>query len=229
MKNKFALLAMLLITAKAYSQRDSLAFEDDKDAKDFSDFRERLTPEMVDSLNAQSLYDASLYEINEKGEIVMDDVSTYSFPKFDSDLERKYYYWLKKKLYEAYPYYLKAVRNYDSLNDSLERFQGNRKIRKYIKNRQKELADEYEDKLKNLSRTEGQILSKLIHRQTKKTSYEIIKELRGSFNAFLWETQAKLFDITLKKKFDPDNVREDYYLEVIIRTGIRRGELETIY
>ena len=64
--------------------------------------------------------------------------------------------------------------------------------------------------------SEGKILVKLIYRETSLTTYYIVKSYRGRFNAFFWQTMAKLWNNDLKTIYDPSAVREDYLIENII-------------
>lgn len=145
-----------------------------------------------------------------------------------TDLEKKYYLWLRKRVRDVWPYVKIAVEEYNSLQDTTQYFKNKRQKRRYIKERQKILADEFETKLKELSRSRGQILIKLIHRETDKTSYEIIKELRGGINAFLWNSAGGAFDLDLRTEFNPHKTREDLYIEVILEKDFRSGRLEPI-
>ena len=52
-----------------------------------------------------------------------------------------------------------------------------KKKKKYFKIAEKYLNDEFEPKLKKLSQKQGQILVKLIHRQTGQTTFDLIKRL----------------------------------------------------
>jgi len=85
---------------------------------------------------------------------------------------------------------------------------------------------EFSAELKKLTRTEGQILIKLIHRQTGRTTFELIKELRNGWRAFWFNNTASLFDLSLKKEFDPMNVKEDYLIEDILQRNFQSGRLE---
>ena len=98
--------------------------------------------------------------------------------------------------------------------------------KRYAKRIQKYIEGEFSDELKKLTRTEGQILIKLIHRQTGKTTFELIKELRSGWRAFWFNNTASLFDISLKKKFDPYNEKEDYLIEDILQRNFQNGILE---
>ncbi len=92
----------------------------------------------------------------------------------------------------------------------------------YIKLAEAELRAEFEAEVKNLTMSQGRILVKLIDRETGRTSYELVKELRGSFQAFLWQGLARLFGHDLKSTYDAAN--EDIMVEVIVQR-IERGEL----
>ena len=69
--------------------------------------------------------------------------------------------------------------------------------------------------------TQGRILIKLIDRETNKTSYEVVKELRGSFQAAFWQAIARIFGSNLKTEFDAEG--EDKMLNEIM-IMIEKGE-----
>ena len=81
---------------------------------------------------------------------------------------------------------------------------------------------QFEEELKNLTVTQGQILIKLIDRQTDYTTYDVVKEMRGTFSAFMWQTMARLFGSTLKSEYD--KAGEDKLIEDII-AQIESGEI----
>ena len=145
-----------------------------------------------------------------------------------TDLEKKYYLWLRKRVRDVWPYVKVAVEEYNLIQDTAKTFGSNREKKKFVKERQALLAEEFEEKLKDLSLSRGQILIKLIHRETEKTSFQIIKELRGGMNAFLWNSAGGAFDLDLKTEFDPHKIREDLYIQVILEKDFRSGRLEPI-
>ena len=98
--------------------------------------------------------------------------------------------------------------------------------RKYIKDRQNILADQYEKQLRDLTTTEGQVFAKLMNRATGKNVYEIIKELRGGWSAFWWNVKGKMADIDLKDKYDPHANRTDEYLESLLQSNWNSGYLQ---
>jgi len=98
--------------------------------------------------------------------------------------------------------------------------------KKYTKVIHKYLENEFSTELKKLTRTEGQILIKLIHRQTGETTFELVKRLRSGWKAFWYNTTASAFDISLKREYDPENIEEDYLIEDILQRSFQSGILE---
>lgn len=145
-----------------------------------------------------------------------------------TEMEKKYYIWLRKRVRDVWPYVKIAVDEYNSIQDTAQYFTNNRQKKKYIKQRQNELANQFEKQLRDLSLSRGQILIKLIHRETGKTAYEIIRELRGGVNAFIWNAAGGAYELDLKTEFDTHKVREDSYIEVILRKDFQSGRLERI-
>ncbi len=60
------------------------------------------------------------------------------------------------------------------------------------------LKRKYTPVLKNMTLSQGKLLIKLIDRETDQTSYELVKQLRGGFRAFFWQSIARLFGANLK-------------------------------
>jgi len=146
--------------------------------------------------------------------------------KFDSAQERKRYLILRRKTRKAYPYAKLAADRLTRLNERIETIKSKRKRKKYIKQVQKYVEEEFTAELKKLTRTEGQILVKLVHRQTGITMFDLIKDYRSGWRAFWYNNTAKLFNISLKREYDPPNVLEDYLIEDILQRNFQEGFLE---
>lgn len=158
--------------------------------------------------------------------IDLDEVMLLHKLEFDSKEDRRRYLILKRKTLKVYPYAHLAAIRLDSLNARLNRMEKKRDRKKYAKKIQKYIDGEFSDELKKLTRTEGQILIKLIHRQTGQTTFELIKELRNGWRAFWYNNTASLFDLSLKKEFDPMYVKEDYLIEDILQRNFQSGRLK---
>ena len=98
--------------------------------------------------------------------------------------------------------------------------------KKYTKRVQKYIEEEFTEKLKKFTRTEGQILAKLIDRQTGRTAFDLVKELRSGWKAFWYNTTANIFDISLKEEYDPYVNIEDYLIEDILERSFQENILE---
>lgn len=158
--------------------------------------------------------------------INLDEVRLLHKLEFNSKEERMRYLVLRRKTIKVYPYAKLAAERLDSLNDRLGKMKKKRDKKIYTKRIQKYIEGEFSEKLKKLTRTEGQILIKLIHRQTGETTFTLVKELRTGWRAFWYNNTASLFDISLKKEFDPLNVKEDYLIEDILQRNFQSGVLE---
>ena len=145
--------------------------------------------------------------------------------KFENREARIRYLILRRKTLKVYPYAKMAADRLDSLTRHLATLTKNRDKKKYTKKIQKYIEGEFSEKLKKMSRTEGQILVKLIHRQTGRTAFDLVKELRNGWRAFWYNTTASMFDISLKREFDPENEKEDYLIEDILQRSFQSGRL----
>ncbi|MCV2487612.1 DUF4294 domain-containing protein [Flavobacterium sp. SH_e] len=139
--------------------------------------------------------------------------------------EMKQFQILQNRVYKVYPYAKLAAERLTALNNGMARLKTSREKKKYFKIVEDYLNNEFEERLKKLSRKQGQILVKLIHRQTGITTYELIKTLKSGFKAFVSNTTANLFDISLKEEYKPYDVNEDYLIETILVRAFESGRL----
>nr|WP_245628217.1 DUF4294 domain-containing protein [Croceitalea dokdonensis] len=158
--------------------------------------------------------------------IELEDVYLFGKLEFDSKEEKLRYYILRRKTLKVYPYAKLAAERLVELNDSIALITKKRKQKKYTKKVQKYIEGEFSDELKKLTRTEGQILVKLIHRQTGDTAFDLVKNLRSGWRAFWYNTTASAFNISLKEEFVPTEVHEDYLIEDILQRAFASDRLE---
>ena len=154
-----------------------------------------------------------------KKEIDLNEVVIYKPVVFADNQERLNYFVLKRKVLKVYPYAKMASERLAKLNDRLNKIKSKRKKKKYTKMLEKFLQEELTAELKKLTRTEGQILVKLIYRETGSTAFSLVRELRNGFRAFTYNTIAKVFKISLKEEYNPLKVREDLFIEDILRNS----------
>lgn len=133
-----------------------------------------------------------------------------------SDDARKRFLILQRRVYKVYPFAKVASERLVQLNKGMDGLKTNREKKKYFKITEDYLNNEFEEQLKKLSRKDGQILVKLIHRQTGSTTFTLIKTLKSGWKAFWSNNTARLFDINLKTEYAPMEVYEDYLIETIL-------------
>jgi hypothetical protein len=121
---------------------------------------------------------------------------------------------LEMKVKKVYPIAKVAAIKLAEYNRVYTSFKTNRERKDYVKDVEKQLFAEFESDLRKMKVSEGRILIKLLDRETGNSSYEIIKEFKGGFSAFFWQSVAKLFGHDLKAEYDP--VNEDRMIEYII-------------
>ncbi len=143
-----------------------------------------------------------------------------------SDEDKKAIEILKRRVLKVYPYAKAAAENLVMLNENMAKLKTEREKKRYFKIVENYLENEFEDRLKKLSRKDGQILVKLIHRQTGVTTFNLIKNLKSGWKAFWSNTTAKMFDINLKTEYDPFNVSEDFLIESMLLTAFTNKKLE---
>lgn len=163
---------------------------------------------------------------NDSLTIPLDEILLLDKRDFKSKKERRYYYWYYKKVQRAYPFARLASDTLVGINKELEGIKSKRKRKKKIKDIQQYMEGEFSDQLKKLTRTEGRILIKLIHRQTGETMYELIKEYRSGWKAFWYNSTANMFRLSLKKEYVPTDEALDFIVEDILQRSFINGTLE---
>lgn len=129
---------------------------------------------------------------------------------------------LRRDIIRAYPYAMLANNTLKALNDSLNSISSKKGKKKFIKSTEKLMKEKFEAELKKLTISQGKILIKLVDRESGSSSFELIKEYRGSIQALFWQATARLFGSNLKNTYDPGG--EDLVMESIV-TAIERGEI----
>ena len=138
---------------------------------------------------------------------------------------KKEFQLLQNRVYKVYPIAKIAADRMTILNRNMDKMKSNREKKKYFKIVENYMENEFTGQLKKLSRKQGQILVKLIHRQTGFTTFELIKDYKSGWKAFWSNNTAKLFDINLKTKYAPFEVNEDFLIESILDRAFVRGRL----
>ena len=169
------------------------------------------------------------YELQEDDSILNDTIQLPEVLIFKDKMTpeaRKQFLILQNRVYVTYPYAKLASERLTNLNKGMANLKTSREKKRYFNIVENYLNNEFEAKLKKLSRSQGRILVKLIHRQTGSTTFELVKDLKSGWKAFWSNTAASMFDIKLKTKYAPYEVNEDYLIESILVRGFESGRLQ---
>ena len=153
--------------------------------------------------------------------IGLEELVVYQPVKLNSYEEMKKYMLLRRRVIKTYPYAKLASERFTTLKERLGNMDKRRQKKRYAKRIEKYLHGEFSEELKKLTRKEGQILVKLIHRETGITPHALVKTYRNGLRATVYQFTAKLFDIDLKTEFNPSKVQEDMWIEdILFRSGM---------
>ena len=147
-------------------------------------------------------------------------ISDSASPEYLKNLQA--YYRLRFNVIKVYPYARLAAVKINEMNGKMEKMASKRDKKRYRKDVEELVRKDFEDQIKKMSINQGNVLIKLLDRETGHTSYELIKDLKGSLNAFFAQGVAKLFGHDLKNEYDPEGA--DKAIENVVKQ-IERGEI----
>jgi hypothetical protein len=152
--------------------------------------------------------------------IELPEVKVYERKDFEYLYLKRRYRRLIRNVKKAYPYAKIAGVRLKALDDKLVTIDSEKERKDYIEKAEGEIMQQFEKEVKKLTVTQGIILVKLIDRETGRTSYQVIKELKGGITAFFWQGIARIFGNNLKAEYDPE--QNDRIIEDIV-LGIEAG------
>lgn len=158
--------------------------------------------------------------LEDLGWVIIDGDTLYTatmppLPIFGKKKDFRNYQKLVRSVKKVYPYAKEAKGYLDYLEAELPKMKNDREREKLTKKVEKEIVSTYTPILENMTRSEGKVLIKLIHRETQISSYQILKDFRGGLSAGFWNTIARLFKANLKDTYDPEG--EDRMMEQIVK------------
>jgi len=146
--------------------------------------------------------------------IQLNEATVVASHVFSNDTDRYRYNQMKHYVKIVLPYANEAIRLFYEI-DQVTADMSRRNRKRYIKGREKEIKEHFEDKLRDLNITQGRLLVKLINRQLKTNCYDIVRELKNPITAAYYQGWAKMNGIDLNDDYDPEKEPE---LERIMRS-----------
>jgi len=154
------------------------------------------------------------FEVIDGDTILVYDFDEYILKDLKDPEAEKRYLRLVRDVKKTLPYAKLAAFRLQLMEDNLQNIKSEKERKRYIKKTEKAIKDEFMDDLKNLTMSQGKLLIKLIHRETGKTSYELLDDYTNPFTSIFWQGMARVYGTTLRSSFDPV---EQYQIEYIIK------------
>lgn len=145
--------------------------------------------------------------------IPLNEVVIYGQRIFKSPADQIAFNRLRYNVLKVMPYALFAKRRYEQLEKDLALTTNKREQKKLVKACDGEIKQMFNKEIKELTITQGQILTKLVDRELGRTTYDIVKQNKGGFTAFLYQSVARVVGHNLKSTYSPS---EDRDIESII-------------
>ncbi|RFZ85622.1 DUF4294 domain-containing protein [Mucilaginibacter terrenus] len=140
--------------------------------------------------------------------IVTPEVRIVDTRIFASAADRAKFYRLRYNVMKVLPYAQFAGKRYRQLQRDLALTADRKKQKELMKACETEIKGIFNKEIKDLSINQGEILIKLINRETGNTSFAMVKELKGGFNAFVFQSVARIFGHDLKETYDREEQRD---------------------
>ena len=166
---------------------------------------------------SQSVVDSVMLQINQNDTFYlawMQDVWVYPKMVFKNKKQERFYWKTVRDVKKTLPFAKELTKEMQVADHQLAMLPDDKARRKWWRQHEKYLFRKYENDFRHMTASQGQMLMKLMDRESDRTSYEIIKHYRGKASANFWQFVAKLFKNDLKEEYDADD--KDRIVERVI-------------
>ena len=166
---------------------------------------------------SQSIVDSVMLQINQNDTFYlarMQDVWVYPKMVFKNKKQERFYWKTVRDVKKTLPFAKELTKEMQVADHQLAMLPDEKARRKWWRQHEKYLFRKYENDFRHMTASQGQMLMKLMDRESDRTSYEIIKHYRGKASANFWQFVAKLFKNDLKEEYDADD--KDRIVERVI-------------
>lgn len=152
------------------------------------------------------------------------EIVVYPPLKFKNKKQEEFYWRTVRDVRKTLPYAKLAFSTLCETYEYIQTIPNKKEREKHLKNLEKDIFEQYKPVVKNMTKSQGKVLLKLINRETDQSSFNIVKAFLGSFRAGFWQTFGKWFGLNMKAGFHPDKNKEDAMIDRIA-TLIEQGAL----
>ncbi len=174
------------------------------------------------------IYKGKYHTVTEDGDsvlmIVMNEVTVFNPIKFKNKKEEEFYWRTVRDVKRTLPWAKLICETLIETYEYIETFPTQKEREQYIKEMEGAIFEQYKPQLKRFTKSQARMLVKLIQRETKQSSYSILKAFLGSFRATFWQGFGRLFGVNLKNEYHPETNRQDAIIERVC-TLVEQGAL----
>lgn len=156
--------------------------------------------------------------------LVMTEITVFPPLKFKNKKEEDFYWKTVRDVKKALPYAKLICETLIETYEYIETFPTQKEREDHLKKMEGEVFKQYKPALKKFTKSQAQMLVKLINRETNQSSFSILKAFLGSFRAGFWQTFGKFFGVNLKQTYNPDKDSKDAIVERVA-TLVEQGQL----
>lgn len=133
----------------------------------------------------------------------LNDFIKYQPVKFRNTKEQVAYSKLIRDVKKTLPYAKDIARIITETYEYMETLPDDKSRQRHLNQMEKYLKEKYTPEMKKLTRSQGQLLMKLVDRETNSSSYHIIDAFMGTAKAFSYNLFASIFGNSLKVRYSP--------------------------
>lgn len=152
----------------------------------------------------------------------MNDIYVYPKLVFRNKQQERFYWKTVRDVKKTLPFAKLLAQEMVFADQQLAMIPDKKMRKRWWKDHEKYLFKKYEQDFRKMTASQGQMLMKLMDRESDRTSYEIIKHYRGKASANFWQFIAKLFKNDLKEGYDAED--KDRIVERVINL-VEAGQL----
>lgn len=156
--------------------------------------------------------------------LVLSEVVVYPELKFKNKKDEEFYWKTVRDVKKTLPYAKLICETLIETYEYIETFPTQEEREAHLKAMESAVFDQYKPVLKKFTKSQAQMLIKLINRETNQSSYSILKAFLGSFRAGFWQTFGRFFGVNLKTSYKPDSDKKDAVIERVASL-VERGML----
>lgn len=176
----------------------------------------------------RKVYRGKYHTLTEEGDtvlvLVFNEITVYPPLKFKNKKQEEFYWRTVRDVKKALPYARLITATLLETYEYIETFPTQKEREEHLKKMEGAVFEQYKPVLKKFTKSQAQMLIKLINRETNQSSYNILKAFLGSFRAGFWQTFGRFFGVNLKTSYNPDKDRKDAIIERVA-TMVELGQL----